>query len=214
MVKPADGKIPAESNRVEAFSDGVLAIAITLLVLDLHTADKVGSVGHGILTQWPTYLAYVASFLYIGVVWVNHHSLFNRIAGVDAGLLWANLALLLAASVLPFPTAQLAFAMGHGTHADKLSALTLYATISSGMGLTWLIIFQYLTRHPELLRPEVPEAFFRGERQRAVFGILAPAVPVLVGLAFPIAALAMMVVMPIFYVATADGLRRGRGAKS
>lgn len=197
---------PADSNRVEAFSDGVLAIAITLLVLDLHTADNVGSVGSGILAQWPTYLAYVASFLYIGVVWVNHHALFNRIARVNGGLLWANLALLLAASVLPFPTSELAFAMGHGTHADQLSALLLYATISSAMGLTWLILFGYLAGHPELIHPEVPDGFFRTERRRAVFGIVAPAVPVLIGLAAPIAALAVMVVMPIFYVATANGL--------
>jgi uncharacterized membrane protein len=101
-------RILAESNRVEAFSDGVLAIAITLLVLDLHTAGHPGHVGGDLLAQWPTYLAYVASFIYIGVVWVNHHALFNRIASVDTGLLWCNLALLLAASVLPFPTAELA----------------------------------------------------------------------------------------------------------
>jgi uncharacterized membrane protein len=97
-------RILAESNRVEAFSDGVLAIAITLLVLDLRTAGHPGHVGGDLLAQWPTYLAYVASFIYIGVVWVNHHALFNRIASVDTGLLWCNLALLLAASVLPFPS--------------------------------------------------------------------------------------------------------------
>jgi uncharacterized membrane protein len=92
----------------------VLAIAITLLVLDLHPGDRYGQVGSDLLAQWPTYLAYVASFIYIGVVWVNRHSLFTRIASVDSGLLWCNLALLLAASVLPFPTAELAFAMGRG----------------------------------------------------------------------------------------------------
>ena len=86
-------RLLAESSRVEAFSDGVLAIAITLLVLDLHTGGHRGFVGHDLLAQWPTYLAYVASFLYIGVIWVNHHSLFTRIAAVDSGLLWCNLAL-------------------------------------------------------------------------------------------------------------------------
>ena len=195
---------------MEAFSDGVLAIAITLLVLDLHTADEVGSVGAGILRQWPTYLAYVASFLYIGVVWVNHHALFNRIAAVDGGLLWANLALLLAASVLPFPTSELGFAMGHGTHGDKVAALALYAVVSSAMGATWLIIFAYLARHPALVRPEVPTGFFRAERRRAVFGIVVPAIPVAMGFASPTIALAIMVVMPVFYVATAQGLPRNR----
>jgi uncharacterized membrane protein len=148
----------AESGRVEAFSDGVLAIAITLLVLDLHMGDHPGHVGHDLLTQWPTYLAYVASFIYIGVVWVNHHSLFTRIARVDAGLLWCNMALLLAASVLPFPTAELAFAMQHGTHGDKISALLLYAEVSAAMAATWLAMFVYLHRHPGLLRPGVTVA--------------------------------------------------------
>jgi uncharacterized membrane protein len=197
----------AESGRVEAFSDGVLAIAITLLVLDLHTGDHPGHVGHDLLTQWPTYLAYVASFIYIGVVWVNHHSLFTRIARVDAGLLWCNLALLLAASVLPFPTAELAFAMQHGNHGDKISALLLYAVVSAAMAATWLAMFVYLHRHPGLLRPGVTVAFFRAERLRAVAGIFAAFAPVLVGLVAPVAALAFIVAMPVFYAATAEGLR-------
>lgn len=195
---------------MEAFSDGVLAIAITLLVLNLRTASVPGQVGHDILAQWPTYLAYIASFLYIGVVWVNHHSLFTRIAQVDGGLLWCNLALLLAASVLPFPTAELAFAMGQGTHADRVSALILYAVVSSTMGFTWLLTFSYLIKHPALLAPAVSGQFFRTERKRAVIGILAPAVPVAVGLWSPTAALVVMVATPIFYIATADGLRSGQ----
>jgi uncharacterized membrane protein len=200
-------RVLAESNRVEAFSDGVLAIAITLLVLDLRTGDHAGHVGHDLLAQWPTYLAYVASFIYIGVVWVNHHSLFTRIANVDSGLLWCNLALLLATSVLPFPTAELAFAMGQGTHGDKVSALLLYAVISAAMAVTWLIMFSYLHRHPQLLRPGVTAAFFRTERLRAVAGIIVPFVPVLIGLLSPLTALVLMVAMPVFYAATAEGLR-------
>ena len=200
-------RVLAESGRVEAFSDGVLAIAITLLVLDLHTSSHYGMVKHDLLQQWPSYLAYVASFLYIGVVWVNHHSLFTRIASVDAGLLWCNLALLLAASVLPFPTSELAFAMGHGSHGDQVSALVLYALISGGMAVSWLIMFTYLQRHPRLLRPGVAADFFRTERLRALAGIIAPFVPVLIGLWSPGTALIVMVATPVFYAATAEGLR-------
>jgi TMEM175 potassium channel family protein len=85
----------SDSARVEAFSDGVLAIAITLLVLDLR-APVPGDMQGQLLGEWP---AYLASFAYIGVIWVNHHQLFTRIAAVDFGLLWRNLALLLGASV-------------------------------------------------------------------------------------------------------------------
>jgi uncharacterized membrane protein len=201
-------RLLAETGRVEAFSDGVLAIAITLLVLDLHTGTHVGQAGHDLLSQWPTYLAYVASFIYIGVVWVNHHSLFTRIAAVDGGLLWCNLALLLAASVLPFPTAELAFAMGHGTHRDQLSALILYAVISAAMALTWLVMFAYLQLHPRLLSPHVTPAFFRAERLRAFAGVATAFVPVLVGLWSPVIALVVMVANPVFYAFTAEGPRK------
>ncbi len=196
----------AGTGRLEAFSDGVLAIAITLLVLDLHTTAEPGRVAHQLGEQWPSYLAYVASFLYIGVVWVNHHALFTRIAAVDGGLLWCNLALLLTASVLPFPTAELAFAMGEGTHSDQVAALLLYAGVSSAMGATWLLTFRHLHRHPELLAPDVPTGFFRGEYARAVAGIAAPFVPAVIGLVSPVVALALMVLNPAFYAVTAEGL--------
>jgi uncharacterized membrane protein len=208
QVTPRAGRTLAESGRVEAFSDGVLAIAITLLVLDLHTASEPGLVGHDLLLQWPAYLAYVASFLYIGVVWVNHHSLFTRIARVDTGLLWCNLGLLLTASVLPFPTAELAFAMSeNGTHDDRVSALLLYAVISSAMAVSWLVTFTYLHTHLEL-GSGVPAGFFRTERLRAVPGIIVPFAPVLVGLWDPRVALVLVLVMPVFYALTANGLRR------
>ena len=188
----------------------MLAIAITLLVLNLHSSTQAGKVSHDILAQWPIYIAYIATFLYIGVVWVNHHAMFTRIARVDSGLLWRNLGLLLPASVLPFPTAELAFAMDQGTHHDQVSALVLYAVISAVMGFTWLVVFHYLARHPELLTPDVPAGFFRGEYRRAVPGIVVPCVPVVIGLWAPYAALVSMVAMPLFYALTANGLRRPR----
>ncbi|BEP16463.1 hypothetical protein acdb102_47740 [Acidothermaceae bacterium B102] len=208
--QPATRRL-AESNRVEAFSDGVLAIAITLLVLDLHTTETRGRVGHDILAQWPTYLAYVASFLYIGVIWFNHHALFNRIARVDGGLLWCNLALLLPASVLPYPTSVLAFAMDKGTHTDRVQALILYAVVSSVMAVAWLVTFGYLANHPDLASSDVPQEFFRGERRRSFVGIVSPAVPIVIGLVSPVAALVAMIGLPVFYVVTADGLPRRRG---
>jgi uncharacterized membrane protein len=109
------------STRVEAFSDAVFAIAITLLVLDLH-APSGGDMLHHLLQQWPGYLAYLASFGYIGVIWVNHHQLFTRIASVDLGLLWCNLGLLLGSSVLPFPTAVLSSAFRNRGRSNEVTA--------------------------------------------------------------------------------------------
>jgi len=92
LTDPATGGLSrgplAESGRVEAFSDGVLAIAITLLVLDLKVPEgEPGAVTGHLAVLWPAYVAYLASFLYIGVVWVNHHALFRRIRLVDGGVL-------------------------------------------------------------------------------------------------------------------------------
>jgi fatty acid desaturase len=114
---------------------------------------------------------------------------------------------LLTASVLPFPTAELAFAMGQGTYGDKVSALVLYAVISAVMAMSWLVMFSYLQRRPQLLRPGVTADFFRTERLRAVAGIIAPFVPVLIGLWSPLTALVLMVATPIFYATTAEGLK-------
>lgn len=208
----------SESGRLEAFSDGVLAIAITLLVLDLKIPEgEAGTVAHHLLDQWPSCLAYLASFIYVRVVWVNHHALFARISRVNSGMLWRNLALLLAVSVLPFPTATLAYAMQHGTHDDKFAAIVLYALVAAAMGLTWLIMFAYLDRHHELLRGDVPLRFFREERRRAVLGILSPMVAIAIGIVAPAVALFAFLLLPIFYGLTTEGWtprrpsRRARG---
>ena len=96
------------TNRVEAFSDGVMAIAITLLVLDLKlpatTNVANGGLLHALLVRWPTYVAYLAAFLTIGIIWLNHHTLIGKIARFDTRLHWLNLVLLLGVATLPFPT--------------------------------------------------------------------------------------------------------------
>jgi uncharacterized membrane protein len=91
-----------ETNRVEAFSDGVLAIAITIMVLELKTPETPDL--HGLAAVLPTLLTYVLSFVYIGIYWTNHHHLMHLTRRVDGGALWANLNLLFWLSVVPFTT--------------------------------------------------------------------------------------------------------------
>jgi uncharacterized membrane protein len=102
-----------ETGRIEAFSDGVFAIAVTLLVLELkvpHLPDggADGSLGRALLAQWPSYVALVTSFFTILVMWANHHRVFELVHRVDAPFLYANGLLLLVVTVVPFPTALLA----------------------------------------------------------------------------------------------------------
>ncbi len=92
-------------GRVEAFSDGVIAIIITIMVLELHAPEQPG-VAH-LFRLWPVFLAYIISFPYIGVYWVNHHRLFGHARVVTNALVWCNLGLLFALSLIPFSTAYL-----------------------------------------------------------------------------------------------------------
>src|SRR6185436_11368133 len=94
-----------ETARVEAFSDGVFAIAITLLVLDIHVPpSEFDNLWHGIVREWPGYLGYATSFLTIGGIWLAHHSVFRRLAFANARVMQINLLLLMAVAFLPYPT--------------------------------------------------------------------------------------------------------------
>ncbi len=98
-----------ETGRLEAFSDGVFAIAITLLVLELHVPEvEEGHLWTALRHEWPQFAAYFTSFLIIGIMWVNHHSMFRQIVRSDRGLMFLNLLLLLWMTMLPFPTAMVA----------------------------------------------------------------------------------------------------------
>jgi uncharacterized membrane protein len=203
----ATGGRLSQSGRVEAFSDGVLAIALTLLALDLRVPiSRPGHFGHDLLQEWPSFIAYLASFVYIGVIWANHHALFTRIDRVNRGLLARNLALLLPASVLPFPTAALASTFRTGTAADERVALALYGVIAFAMAATWLLVFTYLDRRPELLHEDVPHGYFRRERQRAAPGMVFPFIAVAIALVSPVAALSVFLLLSLFYAATSEGV--------
>src|SRR5262245_44621623 len=97
-------------NRLEAFSDGVFAIAITLLVIEIRPPELDGgeSLAHALGQQWPAYLGYLLSFLVLGVMWLNHHRIFEPVRRVDGAVLVLNLNLLLWAALIPFPTAVVA----------------------------------------------------------------------------------------------------------
>jgi uncharacterized membrane protein len=157
--------------------------------------------------QWALYVAYIASFAYIGVIWVNHHKLFTRIAAVDSGLLWRNLALLLGTSVLPFPTAVLGNAFEGGRHREEVVACVLYGLVAAVAPTTWLLLFHYLSRHERLLERHTPASFFALERERAVFGTIAYLVAALIALWQPYVSLVIIALLPLFYGLTSEGWR-------
>jgi uncharacterized membrane protein len=141
------------STRVEAFSDAVYAITITLLVLEIPRPDlEQDHLGRRLLEAWPDYAAFVVSFVYIGVLWLNHHALFSRIQRVDLGLRWINLMILGTSALLPFSTGVLAGAFGReAPTGNQAAAVVLYAGVNLLMSAAWIPVFHHLRLHPELL---------------------------------------------------------------
>jgi uncharacterized membrane protein len=126
------------TSRLEAFSDGVLAIAITLLVIEIHPPEigEDQTLAHALWQQWPSYAAYLVSFLTIGVIWLNHHRIFTQVARVDGPLLLLNLNLLLWTGLIPFPTAVVAEHLG-GVDEAAQTASALYGGVLLVMGVSF-----------------------------------------------------------------------------
>src|SRR5688572_6129488 len=163
-------RIPGTTTeRVEAFSDGVIAIAITLLVLTLQVPDsKDGDLLDALLDQWPSYVAFIISFVVIGIMWVSHHSMFERIATVDRPLLFLNLLLLMGIAFLPYPTSLLARYVSDGG-ANSHIAAAMYSTTMVGIGLVFLGMWAQLARRPELI-PGIPPDRVRKALAKSMVG--------------------------------------------
>ncbi|MDQ3911119.1 MAG: TMEM175 family protein [Actinomycetota bacterium] len=154
------------TSRTEAFSDGVFAIAATLLVLELKVPQvEPGGLASALLENWPSYATYVVSFLTIGLIWVNHQAVLDRIRDVTRPLLFMNLVFLMAVAAVPFPTALLADYLRAG-HDESLAA-AVYGGCMALMGLTFGIIWSYVVLSDNLLREEVDPA--RARRSLWIF---------------------------------------------
>jgi len=146
-----------DTSRTEAFSDGVFAIAITLLVLDLSVpSQELGHLTHGILHQWPAYLAYVTSFVTIGGLWLTHHGIFRRLRFVDSRVMRVNLLLLLFVSFLPYPTRLLAEAI-HDSGAER-TAVIFYGLTLTVVSFTVSGLWRAALADRALLKPGVDDA--------------------------------------------------------
>ena len=139
------------TNRVEAFSDGVFAIAITLLVLEIKIEPaQFDHLWRALADEWPAYLAYVTSFFTIGGVWLAHHALFGRLASVDPVLMRLNILLLMVVSFLPFPTGLMAEAL-RGPESAERAAVVVYGVSAGVIELLMASAWRYAASQPGLL---------------------------------------------------------------
>jgi uncharacterized membrane protein len=188
------------TGRLEAFSDGVIAIAITLLVLDIHVPapETTRSLAAQLGRQWPEYVAYAVSFLTIGVIWINHHAMLRRLASANHTVLVLNLLLLMTLGLLPFTTALMAVYV-HADHGQHLAA-AIYAGSFLLMGVAFFAMQHYVLFGGGNL---VPEQIGQQARQdiarRNRLGLVPYAVALAVAPLSSYATLAICAAVAVFY---------------
>jgi uncharacterized membrane protein len=187
------------TGRAEAFSDGVFAIAITLLVLSLKLSGN-GTVKDQLLAAWPQYFAYVVSFLTIGIMWMNHHTILAHVQRVDRPLLVINLLLLMGVVVIPFPTVLVA---QHLTDAgaDANTAVVTYGLVMIAISLGFAGLWIYVATRATALGAAVPPEALRQSIPGFTGGLIAYVLATLIGAFFsPLAALIIFGLLAVYYL--------------
>ena len=189
-----------DRSRLEAFSDGVFAVAITLLALDLTVAGPAGqgSLADQLQEKWPAFLAYLISFFMIGIVWVNHHALVRSITRVDRLLLFLNLVLLLFVVLIPFATSTEAAYFPHN-NGDARLAMALYAGVFLGMSAGFGGIFEW-TLHGERVYQPLPPAQRGRARVRFVGGALFYVLALVIAIFNAVASFVLIALVAVYYI--------------
>jgi TMEM175 potassium channel family protein len=199
----SDGEpVGVTTGRLEAFSDGVIAVAITLLVLNIHVPAPPLPPGKTLARElganWPVYAAYITSFLTIGIIWINHHVMIRRLREPDHTILFLNLLLLMSIAVLPFATDLMA------DYLKQSSGQHLAAAIYSGAFLVMAMFFTTLNRHlllvkPQRLREEIPVERRRQILYRSISGVIPYAIATALAIVSPYVTLAICAAVAVFY---------------
>ena len=197
-----------DAQRAYGFSDGCFAIIITLLVIEIPRPEaEPGGLGLALLRAWPAYAAFALAFIYVGVIWLNHHGVFRLIRRVDVRLNAINLGIIGTAALMPFPTGILAEAFSVGNLADERAAVVLYGTIAALMSAAWAPLFPYLERNRQTLKAEVPPGYFRKQQVRPWMGVLAYLAAISAGwFVDPRLAIAGFVLMIAYHAWTSEGV--------
>ena len=187
-----------ETNRLEAFSDGVFAIAITLLVLEIKAPHSGAPLGGELLSLWPSYFAYAVSFFVIGAIWINHHAMFDHIVRADHQLLLLNTFHLMFIAFLPFPTAVLAHALQH--EADVPLATAFYGCTLTVIGVFVVAMWYYSAHGHRHLNKKISRDEAKRIGRRFLVGPLSYAIASLIALVMPWLALAIYIALNVFFL--------------
>ncbi len=203
-ARPAAG---LSTNRIEAFSDGVFAIALTLLILNVkvpepESINSEAALQHVLLAQWPAYLSFALSVVIIGIYWVAHHGIFHYVRRADRPLFWLNIFFLLCVTFIPFPTALL------GEFSQYQTSVVIYGASLAVTGVALDLIRWYATSRNRLVDADFDVHLNRAGRRRNLTGPFIYAIAILISF-LPIhiysfsslqICLALYVLVPILYI--------------
>lgn len=184
-------------TRIEFFSDGVFAIAITLLVLEIKVPES-ENIATGLLNLWPSYLAYAVSFIVIGAIWINHHAMFERIARIDHQLLLLNTFHLLFIAFLPFPTAVLAEAFHANSGQDIATAF--YSGTLTIIGVLVNAMWWYAASRRELLNESVSPELARAIGKRFLIGPIGYGLATILAFVNPWLSITIFIGMNVYFL--------------
>jgi uncharacterized membrane protein len=194
--------------RVETFTDGVFAIAITLLVLTIAQPTGPQSLAHRLVRQWPSFAAYAVSFAIIGIMWVNHHTVFASLQRVDRAAFYLNLALLMTVVFIPYPTGVFGEALRSGDGAT--TAAVFYSAAMALNSCAWAALWLYASVGRRLLTADFPEGPRRIATLMFTAGGLVYAVAIGVAFINPYACLAFHAALAVYYACDPISRRVGR----
>jgi TMEM175 potassium channel family protein len=184
-----------ETARLETFSDGVFAIAATLLILDVRVSGA--PLGHALLHAWPQYAAYALSFVTIGILWINHHTVFQQIDRVDRTFLMLNVVFLMVIAFVPFPTRLVAEHLGHeGARAAAL----LYGLTFTSLAIMYSAIWFYAALGRRLIAENADQRTISGISRSYLPGAPIYAVATLAAFLSPYLSVALYAAIAVFYV--------------
>jgi uncharacterized membrane protein len=191
--------------RLETFSDGVFAIAATLLILEIRLPDDGGSVTHGLLHAWPSYAAYAISFLTIGIIWVNHHTVLEQIGRVDRTFLFINVVFLMIVAFSPFPTRVVAEHLRHGSKPAAFAYGLTFTLMAISYGVMWF----YAAAGRRLIDEGADQRVVSGISRSFAPGSFIYAAATLSSLLSAYLAIALYAAIALFYVLESSIFGRG-----
>lgn len=195
-------------TRVETFSDGIFAIIITLLVLEIkvphiNNYNSTNELLSALLALFPKFIGWIISFFTIAVIWVNHHKIFKQIKHLDNGIFWLNAFLLLWSTFIPFPTAVL------GDYPSNKTSVVFYGIVMALMALSFSLIRIYAVRNKDLLEEKVDFIQFRkGTIMSLVFGPLMYSCGLIAGFFHPWLAFAVYFGIPVYFIFSERNLNK------